>query len=242
MQDPLDVRYGARRPRWYIPRGMRVPDHLPPGVSRMELTPGHGPDGHADDPETGGGLVVGGRWEPEEEDLARWRQTPAGYWIDFAGATPQILLRVDAVPGAQVEGSVPGHYWIVPQLLEVAPGGGWRTAMDMVLTVDGWQLPERYRGISERVKDVVDNWSEYEQAENGLDRLAEVVVAALEINYYTCMQDLQVYEWITSEVMPRVLRALVTGEGSRMGEARLEQISGDGADHGDDGDDADDAE
>lgn len=198
----------SRRPRYYIPNGSDKPTHLPGGVPIVDLHQGYGPDVDACDTAPGGGTIIGGTFRENEPGWI-YDKTEA-IWINLDGVTPAACRRLNAIAGPIIEGASPAHQWQVPHLLSRTPDDGWESALDPVLTRNGFEVPEAFRYISDRVRWAVDTCAEIE-TDQDLDPFVKLAQDLLKLNYHVSELEFITGEWFTLSMVSRIIMGSATG-------------------------------
>lgn len=197
----------ARRPRYYVPRDAEKPGHLPGSMPIIELYMGQGPDAQPEDEATGGGRVYGGPYIPGEPG---WKPTPQGWWVNVDGVLPQACRRLVTVAGPVIEGVQPDHKWQIPHLLNFYEDGSCESALDPVLGYDGWDVPEAYKGITERLRTAIDRSCDV-QTEEHVKAYTAIAIELLAVNHYVCEAELITGGWLSYGLVSKILKAAGTG-------------------------------
>lgn len=190
-------------PRWYVPPGISAPRHLPPGMPRIGLLPGAGPD-HA------GGDMLGG---PFRRDEPGWHECVTdGWWCNLTGCQPGDLLRLAPIDGRMLTGPG-GAAWRVPVLIAWdAEASGWTSTAERIRTATGYQVPEPQAGISARLGRLLTAITAEEAVSN--DDADQLCVDILALNYHVTIQELIAARWLGEVFRAQVLTAAVyTGAG-----------------------------
>lgn len=194
---------GARndtRALYYVPKDGKRPKHIPKAWGVITQGPG-GPD-YDPKAKTGGfGQMIGGTWE---EGQRGWAQTKAGYWINLSRSNPIDLMRLNVVEGEAIKGARPDHFWKVPHLISRVDGA-WRSALEPVLTPEGFRPPEPYIDLTDRLRDTVEQAERL--AQDDPEALLVLSVDILAINYHISREDLEVTGWFVESMMPKIIMA-----------------------------------
>jgi hypothetical protein len=200
-------------PRFYLPRPLverrRELLGLLPGAWPVHDTlRRHGPDGDPEVEGSGGGQVVGGTWQPDDEG---WQQTSRGYWIDWHAGDPSAFLRDLPLPGWLVRGTLPGHAWLVPRLALPVEGAvviagdlaraGWTTEhlVDALAPLD--RAVSLLESLEVGTRSMPDEWE---------TSCLEAAWTVLRVNYaMPALEDAQLAGWLSTRLAIEVVAAAV---------------------------------
>lgn len=194
--------------RYYCPPGVDRPAHRADLVGGVSLVAGAGPDVASGGP--GGGMVIGGLYEPAE---GGWSQTAAGWWLHMGDTVPQHLARAEGHPRivrwTTVDGAQADHRWRVPVL--VAPSetddGTYVSTLERALGAAGWQAPADLAPIQARLLDQVHGLARGGDFAVELERVTDLVIELLTLGHHVSRHELIAAGWLTERVLLRVLIA-----------------------------------
>jgi hypothetical protein len=203
-------------------RVIAVPSwYFPPGINRTEacaalfpahtnhMMPGHGPDVDTDKGAPGGGVVYGGGYVKGQKG---WQLTDDGYWINWTKSEPQHFTRMDTHPRVlrwdTIEGSHPGHEWLIPILLTCAKTKRGKfvfgSALEAVLGRSGWGDCEDLSDLQMRMFKVAHGLRPITPAST--DELVTLVYDIICLGHQgMTLNDLKAVGWISARFLIRVL-------------------------------------
>lgn len=186
-------------PPYYLPPHTPMPKHC--GwvglIGPRQLQPQiKGPDGKS-------GCYLGlGEFVADSD----WRETDAGYWVDFTGITPANFQRLRTVDGFVIDGRDSAHKWLVPQLLRWNPHTRLVCAVDEVLTPRGWEAPRHFRPLMEGLRAMclgpVDGLPVVQDEE-----AVQLAIDILALNYHITRAEVTAAEWVTTTFVQRIIEA-----------------------------------
>lgn len=163
--------------------------------------PGRGPDALVGDVD---GICYGGPYETDGWD---WKPSPAGWWLGTCGHRPQDLVRLEDHPRVirwrTIPGAQPEHTWRVPVLLTPDPDGAapaYVSALDRVMTPQGWQAPEDLRPLQEWLLHLAHRQTSAGTMEERNARFIQGAVALLAVGQWVDFDLLATAGWLSERL------------------------------------------
>lgn len=197
------MRPTAPYPCYYIPVGIAKPKHCP-WLAPAQLIPDASPDG------SDGFYWGGAPYDPRSKEY--WRKTAEGWYLLIEGRDPGHLARTAVITGPVVTGINELQLWMVPQLLRWHPEAALISAIPEVLRVNEhgtyeWAPPAHLIGIMDRLRAMMLlGVSESVRVIND-EEARDLAIDILALNYHVSIHELAIAEWMSTELVKRVIEA-----------------------------------
>lgn len=168
-------------PVYYCPPGVPRPEHIRAIAPVNTVDYGGGPDGL-------GGMTYGGAASTE----LTWEKAGAWYFAQRCAPVdlPRATMRTNAIDGSVIAG------WLVPAIL-----GAEGVSIVGYFGPDGFVIPERYRGIVEELRALVDY--------RGVitDQMADLATRIIALNHHVSAHEIGATQTLTRPVVAAVIFA-----------------------------------
>ncbi len=190
-------------PTYYLPAGITKPAHVP-WLAPSQIDAAYSPDG------TDGFYWGGAPYDQRSKEY--WRKTSDGWWLNIDGRDPGHLARLTLIQGPVIVGNNELHMWMVPQLLRWHPEAALVSAIPEVLRVtkDGgyaWAPPEHLAPLMEKLRAMVLLGATDSVPIVSDDEARDLAISILALNYHVSIHELALAEWLSTELVRRVIDA-----------------------------------